>query len=105
MRAARWTARPIKPAAVSDASHPSWRARSLSVYRFWRDMGYVVGGLVAGLGADALDYSGAIVIVAGLTAASGLWVAIDLPTPRSASAISGAEPAAARVAAGATRYR
>ena len=25
-------------AAVSDASHPSWRARSLSVYRFWRDL-------------------------------------------------------------------
>ena len=38
-------------------------------------MGYVVGGLIAGLAADALGYGGAIAIVAGLTAASGLWVA------------------------------
>ena len=39
-------------AAVSDASHPSWRARSLSVYRFWRDLGYAIGALSAGLIAD-----------------------------------------------------
>jgi MFS family permease len=41
-------------AAVSDASHPSWRARSLSVYRFWRDLGYAVGALSAGVIADTL---------------------------------------------------
>ena len=39
-------------AAVSDASHPSWRARSLSVYRFWRDLGYAIGALSAGIIAD-----------------------------------------------------
>ena len=39
-------------AAVSDASHPTWRARSLSVYRFWRDLGYAIGALSAGLIAD-----------------------------------------------------
>jgi MFS family permease len=39
-------------AAVSDASHPAWRARSLSVYRFWRDLGYAIGALSAGLIAD-----------------------------------------------------
>ena len=39
-------------AAVSDASHPSWRARSLSVYRFWRDLGYAIGALMAGALAD-----------------------------------------------------
>jgi hypothetical protein len=43
-----------------------------------RDMGYVAGGLVAGIAADAVGYGGAIAIVAGLTAASGVWVAIDL---------------------------
>ena len=52
----------------------------VGVYRFWRDMGYVAGGLIAGLAADAIDYSGAIAIVAGLSAASGLWVAFDLPS-------------------------
>jgi hypothetical protein len=51
----------------------------VGVYRFWRDMGYVVGGLVAGLAADAIDFSGAIALVAALTAASGLWVLVDMP--------------------------
>jgi hypothetical protein len=46
-------------------------------------MGYVCGGLIAGGVADALGYSGAIALVAGLTAASGLWVLRDMPTDRS----------------------
>jgi hypothetical protein len=44
-----------------------------------RDMGYVAGGLIAGIAADAIDYSGAIALVAALTAASGLWVLLDMP--------------------------
>ncbi|RWB26296.1 MAG: MFS transporter, partial [Mesorhizobium sp.] len=47
-------------AAVSDASHPTWRARSLSVYRFWRDLGYAIGALCAGLIADSFGLSWAI---------------------------------------------
>jgi predicted MFS family arabinose efflux permease len=58
------------------------RAASVGVYRFWRDMGYVAGGLLAGLLADAIDFSATIAIVAGLTAASGLWVALELPGGR-----------------------
>jgi hypothetical protein len=57
------------------------RAPVVGVYRFWRDMGYVAGGLIAGSVADALGYSGAIAVVAALTAASGLWVALDLRSP------------------------
>jgi MFS family permease len=70
---------PTLIAAISDAVSPVARAPTVGVYRFWRDMGYVAGGLVAGIAADALGFSGAIAIVAGLTAASGLWVAVDLP--------------------------
>jgi predicted MFS family arabinose efflux permease len=51
----------------------------VGVYRFWRDMGYALGALIAGTVADALGYGGAIAIVAGLTAASGLWVLRDMP--------------------------
>ena len=72
---------PTLIAAVSDAVSPVARAPTVGVYRFWRDMGYVAGGLLAGLAADAIGYGGAIAIVAGLTAASGLWVAVDLPGP------------------------
>ena len=63
-------------AAVSDASHPAWRARSLSVYRFWRDLGYAIGALSAGIIADLFGLSWAIATIAALTFASGLVVAL-----------------------------
>ena len=66
---------PALIAAVSDASHPSWRARSLSVYRFWRDLGYAVGALSAGIVADLFGLSWAIGSVGVLTFASGALVA------------------------------
>jgi MFS family permease len=69
---------PTLIAAISDAVSPVARAPTVGVYRFWRDMGYVAGGLLAGVAADALSYSGSIAIVAALTAGSGLWVAVDL---------------------------
>jgi MFS family permease len=62
-------------AAVSDAAHPSWRARSLSVYRFWRDLGYAIGALSAGLIADLFGLASAIAAIAGLTFLSGVVVA------------------------------
>jgi MFS family permease len=62
-------------AAVSDASHPTWRARSLSVYRFWRDLGYAVGALSAGVIADVFGMSWAIGSIAALTFLSGIVVA------------------------------
>jgi MFS family permease len=65
-------------AAVSDASHPSWRARSLSVYRFWRDLGYAMGALSAGIIADTLGISWAIGSVGALTFLSGVVVAVAM---------------------------
>jgi MFS family permease len=63
-------------AAVSDASHPTWRARSLSVYRFWRDLGYAIGALSAGLIADAFSLASTINTIAALTFLSGTFVAL-----------------------------
>ena len=63
-------------AAVSDASHPSWRARSLSVYRFWRDLGYAIGALSAGIIADFFGFAWAIGAIAALTFLSGAVVAL-----------------------------
>jgi MFS family permease len=63
-------------AAVSDASHPTWRARSLSVYRFWRDLGYAIGALAAGIIADIFGMAWAIGSIAGLTFLSGAVVAL-----------------------------
>jgi MFS family permease len=69
-------------AAVSDNSHPSWRARSLSVYRFWRDLGYAVGALSAGIIADTLGLSIAIGSVGLLTFLSGVIVAFAMREKR-----------------------
>jgi MFS family permease len=69
---------PALIAAVSDNSHPSWRARSLSVYRFWRDLGYAVGALSAGIIADMLGISWAVGSVGLLTFLSGVVVAAFL---------------------------
>jgi MFS family permease len=66
---------PTLIAAVSDATQPRDRARVVGVYRFWRDFGFVLGALVAGIGADAASPRAAILAVALLTAASGLVVA------------------------------
>ena len=68
-------------AAVSDASHPSWRARSLSVYRFWRDLGYAIGALSAGLIADFFGFAWAIISIAALTFLSGIVVATFMDEP------------------------
>jgi MFS family permease len=70
---------PTLIAAMSDFVSPVARAPIVGVYRFWRDIGYVVGAVIAGTAADALGYGGAIAIVAGLTALSGLWVLRDMP--------------------------
>jgi MFS family permease len=66
---------PTLLAAVGDVSHPAWRARSVGVYRLWRDGGFAVGALLAGVIADAFGIVAAVWVVAALTAASGLVVA------------------------------
>ncbi|MDQ6866873.1 MAG: MFS transporter [Pseudomonadota bacterium] len=80
-------------AAVSDASHPSWRARSLSVYRFWRDLGYAIGALSAGVIADIFGLSWAIGIIATLTFLSGVVSAL-LMREQSAGGFDAASPSA-----------
>jgi MFS family permease len=76
---------PTLLAAVGDVAHPNWRASSVGVYRLWRDGGFAVGAFLAGVVADALGLAAAIWVVAVLTAASGLVVALRMyETHRSA---------------------
>ena len=70
---------PTLIAAISDAVSPVARAPVVGVYRFWRDLGYALGAVIAGTVADAVGYGGAIAVVAALTAVSGLWVLHDMP--------------------------
>ncbi|MFJ2596511.1 MFS transporter [Streptomyces erythrochromogenes] len=66
---------PTLLAVIGDVAHPAWRARAVGVYRLWRDGGFAVGALLAGILADAYGLTAAIYAIAALTAASGLLVA------------------------------
>jgi len=73
------TAIRVAEAAISDVAHPSWRASAVGVYRLWRDLGYAVGALLAGLLADLFGPVVAIAAVGLLTFASGLVVLVRKP--------------------------
>jgi MFS family permease len=62
---------PTLLAAIGDVSHPSWRASAVGVYRLWRDLGYAIGALLAGITADAFGLSAAMWVIATLTFVSG----------------------------------
>lgn len=78
---------PTLLAAISDVAHPSWRGSAVGVYRLWRDSGYAIGGLLAGILADLLSIPFAIGVVGTLTLLSGIIVALQmretLPAARS----------------------
>jgi MFS family permease len=67
---------PALLAAVGDVAAPGWRATAIGVYRTWRDTGYVVGALAAGVFADLFDLRIALGVIAAATALSGLdaWI-------------------------------
>ncbi len=69
---------PTLLAAIGDVAHPAWRASSVGVYRLWRDLGYAIGALIAGVAADAIGIAGAMWIVAAMTFASGLIVVVRM---------------------------
>ncbi len=75
---------PTLLAATSDVAHPAWRARAVGVYRLWRDGGFAIGALLAGIIADFAGIRAAVWVVAALTAASGLlaWARMYETHPR-----------------------
>jgi MFS family permease len=79
---------PTLLAGIGDVALPAWRASAVGVYRFWRDAGYAIGALLAGAAADLFGLAGAIWMVAAITAASGLIVAVRM-TERLPSRIAG----------------
>lgn len=69
---------PTLLAAIGDVAHPLWRARSIGIYRLWRDAGFAVGALLSGILADAYGIPAAVAAVAVITAASGVLVAVRM---------------------------
>jgi MFS family permease len=73
---------PTLLAAIGDVAAPSWRASAIGVYRFWRDLGYAFGAVIAGVTADLFGLKGALWVVVGLTFLSGLSVALRMSETR-----------------------
>lgn len=69
---------PTLLAAIGDVAHPTWRASAVGVYRLWRDLGYAIGALVAGVTADLFGLAAAVWLVAALTFASGVVAALRM---------------------------
>jgi MFS family permease len=69
---------PTLLAAIGDVAAPAWRASSVGVYRLWRDLGYAVGAVLAGLTADAFGLKGAMWVVAVITFLSGVIVGVRM---------------------------
>jgi MFS family permease len=69
---------PTLLAAIGDVAHPAWRARSVGIYRLWRDGGFAVGALLAGVLADLYGIRAAVWVVAAVTAVSGAVVAMRM---------------------------
>ncbi len=95
---------PTLLAAIGDVAHPTWRASAVGVYRLWRDLGYAIGALLAGITADTCGVAAAMWLIAGLTFVSGAVSATrmaELPprlrtTPRadreSGTPLAGSQP-------------
>jgi MFS family permease len=83
---------PTLLAVVGDVARPSWRGTAVGVYRLWRDLGYAVGAVAAGVLADRFGMMAAIIAVATLTLASGLVAAVRLPETHRTGSRSSASP-------------
>ncbi|MEV0790413.1 MFS transporter [Kribbella sp. NPDC050459] len=69
---------PTLLASIGDVAHPAWRARAVGVYRLWRDGGFAIGAVLAGVIADLWGVRAAVGVVAAVTALSGLVVALRM---------------------------
>ncbi len=81
MTALGWGTAMVYPtflASIADNTHPIDRAKSVGIFRFWRDMGYAIGALLIGFLADRWGMDAAIIIVAVITALSAVVIAVRM---------------------------
>jgi MFS family permease len=88
---------PTLLATIGDVARPEWRASAIGAYRLWRDLGYAVGALLAGVTADFFGLDAALGSVSLITFVSGLVVAFRMreTRPQAATSLIGSRPAGA----------
>ncbi len=65
-------------ATISDNTHAMDRAKSLGIFRFWRDSGYAIGAIITGITADYFGAQISIGIIASLTFFSAIFIKIRM---------------------------
>jgi MFS family permease len=80
---------PTLLAAIGDVARPDWRASAVGIYRLWRDLGYAVGAVLAGLLADFYGLGSAVYVIAGVTVLSGTLAAWRMSETRIAATNAG----------------
>ncbi|QNK61020.1 MFS transporter [Pedobacter sp. PAMC26386] len=60
--------------SIAEDTNPKQRAKSLGVFRFWRDLGYVIGALITGVFADLISIDFAILVIGILTLCSSVII-------------------------------
>ncbi len=63
---------------IAENLHPTQRASGLSIFRFWRDSGYVFGAILAGIFADIFGLSITLIIIASITILGGVLAEIRM---------------------------
>lgn len=66
-------------ASIAENTHPQDRAKSIGVFRLWRDLGYAIGAILTGIIADNISLVAAILFIAVLTFLSALVILVRMP--------------------------
>ncbi len=66
-------------ASIAENTHPQDRAKSIGVFRLWRDLGYAIGAILTGIIADKISLVAAILFIAVLTFLSALVIVVRMP--------------------------
>jgi MFS family permease len=61
-------------ATVAENTNPHDRAKSIGIFRLWRDMGYAIGAILTGIIADLISINAAILFIGLLTFLSALII-------------------------------
>lgn len=65
-------------ATIADNTHPRDRAKSIGIFRLWRDLGYAVGAILTGVISDLLSIEASIMVVGLLTLFSAVIIYIRM---------------------------
>lgn len=61
-------------ATIAENTHPIDRAKSLGVFRLWRDLGYAIGAILTGIIADLVGINASIIVIGILTVFSAIII-------------------------------